>query len=215
MILECKRPMLIVEGAGDIRAIPRLIRETFHANSIYDVSPAPHPKANVEIRKLMRAGELERYVEYASRDEGDSVLVILDCEDFCPIVVCREFCMRIRAMNPNKKVGVALFRSEFETLFLYCLDEIVAHFRDYGWRPNRLPLTGDIEAIRNAKGTISRMMRERSYKETRDQEKFVTALDFVKLRQLSRSFKHFENTLLWLAKGFEPIYPLIDESTDR
>jgi hypothetical protein len=52
MILNCKRPVLIVEGAGDIRAVPRLISETLHKHSIFDLNPAPRPKSNVEIRKL-------------------------------------------------------------------------------------------------------------------------------------------------------------------
>src|SRR5436190_264633 len=98
MISSCKRPVLIVEGAGDIKAVPRLIRETLYQHSIYDLNPAPRPKSNVEIKKLMRAGELERYVEYAARDDSDSVLLALDCEDLCPIDVCRQFTARIGAM---------------------------------------------------------------------------------------------------------------------
>jgi hypothetical protein len=208
MIIDCKKPVLIVEGAGDVRAVPRLIRDTLYQHSIYDLNPAPRPKSNVDIRKLMRVGELERYVEYGARDEGDSVLLAVDCEDICPIDVCRQFTARIAVMRVRKKVGIALFRSEFENMFLHCIDEIVTHFTDYGWLPDRAPLTGDIESIRDAKGTISRMMSsERAYKETRDQEKFITALDFAKLRANSRSFRHFEDTLLWLVSGTDRIYP--------
>jgi len=91
MIFNCKKPVLIVEGAGDKRAVPRLIRETLHQHSIFDLNPAPRPKSNVEIKKLMRAGELERYVEFAARDDADSILFALDCEDVCPVDVCRGF----------------------------------------------------------------------------------------------------------------------------
>lgn len=137
MIWECKRPTLIVEGAGDAKAVPRLIRETLYLNSIYDVNPIPRPISNVEIKRLIRPGELERYIEYAMRNVGDSVLLILDCEDFCPPEICEQFCYRINATHPEKKVGIALFRSEFETLFLHCIDEIAAHFTDYGWISER------------------------------------------------------------------------------
>jgi hypothetical protein len=106
-------------------------------------------------------------------------------------------------------VGIALFRSEFETLFLHCIDEIATHFTDYGWFSEKL-LSRDLETIRDAKGTLSRMMRnDRAYKETRDQEKFITALNFDKLRRDSRSFQHFESTLLWLSRGMELIYPAL------
>jgi hypothetical protein len=210
MIFNCKKPVLIVEGAGDIRAVPRLIRETLHQHCIFDLSPAPRPKSNVEIRKLARPGEFERYVEYGARDDGDSVLFALDCEDFCPLEVCKAFTARIEAMRIQKKVGIVLFRSEFETLFLHCIDEIKARFEEYRWLPNLAPLTGDIEAIRDAKGSISRMMSsDRAYKETRDQEKFITGLDFTKLREKSRSFRHFEKTLLWLVNGANKFYPVL------
>ena len=210
MIVDCKKPILIVEGAGDVKAVPRLIRNTLHFNGIYDINPAPRPKSNLEIRKLLRAGELERYVEYGIRDDGDSVLFILDCDDFCPITVCKIFVERIRGLRPAKKVGIALFRAEFEAIFLHCIDEISAYFADYGWVADRLQLAGDLEAIRDAKGTLSRMMKpERAYKETRDQEKFITALNFKKLHENSRSFRHFESTLHWLAGGTEAVYPMI------
>src|SRR5260370_32508314 len=133
MIFSCQRPVLIVEGAGDVKAVPRLIREVLFHNAIFDLNPAPRPKSNGEIKRLMRAGELERYVEYAARDDGDSVLLILDCEDVCPIDVCRAFTNRIGAMRIQKKVGVALFRSEFETLFLHCIHDSVEALPAHRW----------------------------------------------------------------------------------
>src|SRR4051794_40980753 len=91
MISECKHPVLIVEGAGDIKAVPRLTRETLHLNSIFDINPASRTISNVEIRKLMRSGELERYTRYAiSSNVSDSVLLVLDCEDFCCKVMLRK-----------------------------------------------------------------------------------------------------------------------------
>ncbi len=84
MIVECRRPILIVEGAGDVKAVPRLIRETLHRQNIFDLNVGPRPKRNVELKKLRRPGELERFIEYGLRDDGDSVLLVLDCEDFEP-----------------------------------------------------------------------------------------------------------------------------------
>lgn len=197
-----------MEGAGDASAVPRLIRETYAKNGIYDVNPAPKPKMNTEIRKLNRAGELERYVRYALSDSGDSVLVALDCDDLCPSDVLEQFCLRIKAIKPSKKVGVVLFRSEFETMFLHCIDEISTYYPDYGWNVNLLGRRSDVEKIRGAKEMLSRMMKiDRGYKETRDQEKFITAINYDKLRSNSSSFHHFERALLWLAQGSAPIHP--------
>ncbi len=213
MIVECKRPVLIVEGDGDAAAVPRLIRETLRLHDIYDVGAAPRPKKNVELQKLRRAGELERFVQYALRDDGDSVLVVLDCEDFDPIQIGSEFIARVSKLDADKKVGIILLKSEFETLFLYCLLEIAGHFPEYRWRPDQLVINGDPEVIRNAKGRISLAMKERAYKPTRDQEKFITALVFDRLRQHSPSFRRFEATLLWLVghsdRG-QQFFPAID-----
>jgi hypothetical protein len=198
--IKCQRPVLIVEGDGDAAAVPRLIRETLHLHQIYDVNAAPRPKKNVELRKLRRSGELERYVEYALRDDGDSVLIVLDCADFDPLEISAEFIERAAKLRRDeKKVGVVLLKSEFETLFLHCLPEIAAHFPEYGWRSDHLKIDGDLEEIRDAKGMISMAMRERAYKPTRDQEKFITPLVFDRLRCKSPSFCRFEKTLLWLA----------------
>ena len=198
MIIECRRPVLIVEGIGDVAAVPRLARQTLYDHEIYDFNIAPRPKKNVELRRLKRTGELERFVQYGLRDDGDSVLLVLDCEDFDPIEIGYEFTERIRRLDGGKKVGTILLKSEFETLFLYCLREIADHFPEYGWDANQLVVQGDPEIIRNAKGRISEAMKERAYKPTRDQEKFITALVLNKLRQHSPSFRRFEDTLLWL-----------------
>jgi hypothetical protein len=38
-------------------------------------------------------------------------------------------------------------------------------------------------------------MREKAYKETRDQAKFLTAINFDRLRETSASFRRFEETI--------------------
>jgi hypothetical protein len=90
MILNCKRPVLIVEGAGDIRAVPRLIRETLHKHSIFDLNPAPRPKSNVEIKKLMRAGEFERYVEYGHATTVIPFCLLSIAKTSVPLIFARD-----------------------------------------------------------------------------------------------------------------------------
>ena len=59
----------------------------------------------------------------------------------------------------------------------------------------------NIEKIRNVKGRITNMMpKDRAYKETRDQAKFTAAIDLDLTRAASRSFRHFETSLLWLTQ---------------
>jgi hypothetical protein len=79
--------------------------DTLHQHSIFDLNPAPRPNSNIEIKKLVRAGEFERYVEYGARDDTDSVLFVLDCEDVCPVDVCSEFTARILRMRIGKNMA--------------------------------------------------------------------------------------------------------------
>jgi hypothetical protein len=107
MISKCRRPVLILEGAGDIRVVPRLIRG--HAAPTFDIRSKSSPKTELEYRdqkaSLVRAGEFERYVEYGARDDTDSVLFVLDCEDVCPVDVCSEFTARILRMRIGKNMA--------------------------------------------------------------------------------------------------------------
>ena len=84
--------------------------------------------------RLSRIGELEKYIGYGLLGDGDGVLVTLDADEDFPKRVMDVWIPRITAMRPlRKKIGVALFRSEFECMFLYCLDNIAEKFLDYGW----------------------------------------------------------------------------------
>ena len=62
MIVACERPVLIIEGPGDKAAIPLLIRKVLEDRNIFSLNPAPRPKQNVQLKKLRRQGELERYL---------------------------------------------------------------------------------------------------------------------------------------------------------
>ena len=208
--LPSKSPALIVEGPGDVAAIPLLMRRMLHAENIFDTHPAPHPKTNVEIRKLRRAGELERYVEYAAKD-GDGVIIALDCEDFCPVGIAKEFYSRIKVLNIEKRVATVLFRSEFESMFFTSIKLIAAAYPDLNWNKEKLNELKENEEIRDAKGMISNLMLSgRSYKPTRDQARFANVIDLEETHNYSRSFRHFKSALKWLTHDDiieECIYP--------
>jgi hypothetical protein len=184
-----------------------------HEKEIFDFQIAPRPKMNVEIGKLRRPGELERYVQYAARDDGDGVLIALDCEDFCPVKIAREFCHRIASLGVAKRVGTVLFRSEYESMFLFSIAEIAAAYPEFGWNVAREKLPPDPEELRNAKGFLSRLMSNgRAYKETRDQARFSHVMNLERVRRYSRSFRHLESTLSWMrspAPAAADVHPFI------
>ena len=205
------RPILILEGPGDKAAIPLAIRNWLYGNEIYDISIRPSPIIGQNIPTLLREGELERFLKYALSRDGDSVLIFLDTDKECPKEVVLQFIRRAKNLNPRKKIGFSFFKCEFECLFLFCLDLIAEKYPDYGWDLDKWDPSFDFESIVGAKGLLSRLMKPgRSYKETRDQAKFTSVIDFSRLRDRSRCFRHFEKLLLWLDADQEKesfIYP--------
>jgi len=210
------RPVLLTEGMGDQIAVPYLLRKIVESLGANEIVPAARPIKAGDINKLIRPGQLERFIVYgSSREDGDSVLLILDCDDSCPREVAREFLRRISAIQPpiTKPVGIAFLKKEFECLFFASLPSIAERYPEFGWKLDKLDITQNMEDIRGAKGQLSRLMRTgRAYKETRDQVRFVSALDFDLLRVQSRSFRHCESVVEWMAgrrHGTAQLYPVV------
>jgi hypothetical protein len=214
MPYQAKRPVLILEGAGDREAVPLLIRRICHENAIYDFNPAPHPKLGVEVPSLERVGELERYLRYADISDGDSILLAIDIDDHCPAETVHAFADRARALNLQKRLGIAFFNSEYESLFLNNIQRIADARPEYGWDLTEVDPNQDFEEVRGAKEKVSRLMQKaKAYKETRDQVKFTNDIDLLTLRETSRSFQHLENTILWFYRNTSDgdlIYPSAD-----
>jgi hypothetical protein len=211
MTSRCYRPTLILEGPGDKAAVPALIRAICYDHEIFDLHPAARAIIGQNIPKLERPGELERFVSYAMGHDCDSAFVVLDTDARCAREVVGPWVDRLNAMQFKRRVGVAFFSGEFESLFLHCLDQIALKFPDYGWQLGDWEAGQAHEGVVGAKAALSRRMkRGRSYKEVRDQVKFVEALDFNRLRGASRSFRHFEAMLLWaVGKSDAAVYPLV------
>lgn len=195
----CRNPILIVEGAGDVAAIPLLIRKVLYEHGIFHVQTAPRPKTKVEVGKLRQPGELERYIDFCNRESGDSILLAIDSDDHCPVAVALEFAARIKNTGLRKPASVCLFNREYESIFLPSIDRIADLYPDFKW--SNTEVTQHPETIREVKGTISKMMpADRAYKPTRDQARFTDAIDLAVTRAASRSFRHFEKSLLWLVE---------------
>lgn len=206
---SCITTILLVEGPGDVAAIPSLIGRLFGLGPYVGISIARKPKKGLKVENLVRAGEWERYLELCARDEGDSVLLAIDCEDKCVKDVAQELALRAAQHRIQKPVAIALFEREYESMFLHSIEAIKRAYPDYRWLAETYTL--EPEKVRGTKERLgSFMSKEKGYKETRDQVKFTQAMELELLRKRSRCFRHFHAAICWLAgqqRDTKSVYP--------
>ncbi|MGC2857291.1 hypothetical protein ACM64Y_17620 [Novispirillum sp. DQ9] len=204
-----RAPVLILEGTGDTAGVAELIRTA----SDYQIHPVPKGISRQSIPLLRRPGELEKFVTHAlRRPEADSVLILLDCDDDCPIQIVNDWVPRIRTLNPQRKVGISLWMREFEVLFLASLPKIVETYPDREWRQSSWD--GDPETPRGVKEKLSGMMGPRyTYKPSTDQARFIHCLDYDAIAPL-RCYQHFLECLAWLTDDTaSPVFPALTEES--
>ncbi len=169
----------VVEGDGEVRALPALVRRVAETHGIHDVVvPAPFrlPRA-----KITNPAELSRVVELQPRRAGDSggVLVLFDADDDCAVDLTKS----IRASYAGgRQFGLVVAVREYESVLLAA---------------QGIP-AADAEAKRDAKGELRRLLGQ--YRETVHQARLSAALDIVSAREC-RWFRKFEKEVLAILRG--------------
>lgn len=198
--------LLIVEGDGDVTATPLLARRVLRDREIYDWDfLRPQKRRDIAHLQARDWYNFKRYLAAAFCEEVP-VLWLLDCDEGCALEMAKEIYHIVSLEGVRQPLAFGFWVKEYESLFLADLEAVkkklgIAQFRDAPPSP---------EAKRGAKEWLSRQLPTgRIYKETLDQEKITAEVDLGKLRINSRSFRHFENALLWLVKqNTAKLYPL-------
>ncbi len=181
---------LIVEGHGEVRAAPVLIRRIAAEQLQRALPRLRDPPLRVPKTRLQRPGELERAVELLSIQVGPlgGVLVLLDSDTDCPVKLADELRTRARAARPDRCIEVAVAKFEFEAWLIAGLGEpdLMVDTVD----PSRGP--PDCESLRDAKGWL-RVRRSVGYQPTVDQEPLVRRLKLPLVAARSRSFRALVN----------------------
>ncbi len=173
----------IVEGTGEVGAIPLLIRRI--CNEILGVfALRTMPPVRITKSRLIRAGELERAIRLIQARTSGPILVIVDADDDCPAALSLDLKMRSFAIVPSQSIGVVIAKREFESWFIAASQSIGGRrvLRQYLFSPP------DPEAIRGAKEWLSRnMVPGRTYSPSIDQAALVAGMNLVAARS-SKSF---------------------------
>ena len=157
----------IVEGYGEVEAVPILIRRI--AESLYPgvhvVTPRP---IRVSRHKVVKAGELEQVVKLATLNIGGqgAIFILLDGDDDCPAHLGPELRLRALQVRENLPIMVVLAKHEFESWFLAAAESI----RGRRGLKSDLEPPNNPEAIHGAKEWLSaRMKGDRMYSPRLDQ----------------------------------------------
>lgn len=171
----------IVEGHGDVNAVPLLLRriafESIGLASFVCLQPFRLPRG-----KLIKPDELSRALALAriklqAAAGPRLVLIVMDADDDCPVEVAQHLRRQHEAALAHTATSIVLAVREYESWFIAgSLCE--THHRDLRAVTPHYP---DPERIADAKLVFERefMKEGRTYSETADQPKFTACLDLA------------------------------------
>ena len=177
----------IVEGHGEVEAVPGLIRRIASEVDPYlivDIGPVIRVPAN----RLIKSGELERTIELAARKlagEG-GIFILIDCDwkNGCPKWDAPLLLDRVRLARSDIPISLVLANREYEAWFIAASESLKGK---HGLSDD-LEVVEDPETIRGAKEWLSsRMPQNRPYAETIDQPALTELFDLNAARR-ARSF---------------------------
>lgn len=177
----------IVEGHGEVEAVPILLRRVLHSQAAHPVEV--RRPIRVKRNQVVKPGELERVIELASmQPDCRAILILLDADDDCPAVLGPELLLRAQTARPDIPCSVVLAKSEFEAWFVASIESLrgCCGIRQDAVAPE------SPEDIRGAKGWLTRQMSAgRAYLETDDQPSLASRFDIEQARLRCDSFDKF------------------------
>lgn len=172
----------IVEGQGDVEAVPVLIRRV--AADLYPELPIITHPIRVNRNRIVKVDNLEETIDVASRKvgRGGAIFILLDSDDDCPAKLGPELLQQVVNIRSDLPIAVVLAKCEFEAWFLAAAESL----RGLRGLKNEIQSPSNPEGIRDAKGWLSSQMEgNRTYDEVDDQPALTARFDLEKARQAS------------------------------
>ena len=188
-----KRLIALVEGPGDVAAVPVLLRMLLQQATLFEWQPGDPMKVNglAHLRKRLPSfAEALRIKMHEGKCHG--VLVLLDLEDGCPRDEARALAAEFAAYGLPYPVSIVFAHREYEEWLVASLPTIAP--RTF-LLANELVRDYPAESKRGVKEWLtSKMPRGAIYKETTHQEEFTRSLDATLAAQC-RSFRRLVHAL--------------------
>lgn len=177
----------MVEGDGEVRAVPELIRRIG-----YQLDPPVYPEVPepvlVKRQQIVKQDYLERFMRLATlklEDRPGGVLLLIDAETDCPAELGPRLLGWAQASHPQTAIGVVLAKRMYEAWFLAAAESLRGRrdLRDDLVAPDDPETTGGPKAWLR-----EQMPPNRRYDEVRDMVALTAALDLELARTRSPSF---------------------------
>lgn len=184
--------LLIVEGEGDVRAAPILVRRVLNErHGRYDINVL-RPQKRGDIHAIRK--NISRFIKMAMLEKAP-VLWLVDCDDGDWQVQQHDLEAALANEYLPYPVRFSLMVKEYEALFLAepaTTKKVLSISEEI-----EFPL--DPENIRGAKEWLSsKMPKGYAYKETTHQEKLSASINLSLLAENSPNFRRFETNLIEL-----------------
>lgn len=170
----------IVEGHGEVEAVPILIRRIFGEFRPEQV-PVINAPTRVKVGSFLQDEDyFKKYVALAgakAAQGGGMILILLDCEDDCPAELGPLLWKKARSLRADIPCVVALAHREFEAWFVAAVASLGGK---EGLSPESVPPPVS-ESIRGAKEWLGERMSA-SYDPIIHQARFAAAFDLAQAR---------------------------------
>lgn len=190
----------VVEGEGELAALPALLRRITYGLDIWDANI--RRPFRVGRGQLIRQGGIEKVVaELAKRvpaDQPGGILVVVDADDDCPAQLGSALLERAVATRPDRRCAVVLANREFEAWFMAAAPSLGGH----RGMPHGLEVPADCETRRDCKGWLTRHRADgQPYKPIPDQAALADVFDLEMARANAPSFDKFCRDVHYLMTG--------------
>ena len=188
----------IVEGPGDVAAVPVLLRRLLHESMLRFDAVVMRPvnctgKGNLRKR-------IQDYISYCLGNKCDAILILFDADSDCALELVREVCEKCRGLNRPVPIAVVCVVREYESWFLASVASVVGGVTAY---------TGNPESKVNPKETLKQLLPGRNYRETEHQAKLTALIDLDAASKNSRSFRRLRHAVEELVDALDANIPMV------
>jgi Domain of unknown function (DUF4276) len=189
----------IVEGHGEVGAVPELLRRLASWIAPYKAIQINPPIRTNKAKFLSDQIEFFKKIQLAKLKASTDgwVLIILDADDDCPVNLCSKISERAKEQFDTKNIAVVIANREFEAWFIASAASL-SGVRGFTLNTNSVVI--DPDAPRDAKGWLGRQMPH-SYHEVSDQPAFCARMSLEDAWNASRSFRRLTSEFIRMSKN--------------